>query len=116
MGLRVPARCRPSTSALLMNTALTAQQTKTIIPMTRSGAARWPTSDRNPQLFDHLGGAQHDRWGYGKAERLGGLEVHDHLEFCRKLHRKIARLLAAQNAIDIGGGTTKVVYHVGSKA
>ena len=30
--------------------------------------------------------------GYGKAERLGGLAVQDHLEFHRKLHREIARL------------------------
>jgi hypothetical protein len=35
------------------------------------------------QLFDHLVGAQHDRWGYGKAKRLGGLEVQDHLELGR---------------------------------
>jgi hypothetical protein len=51
--------------------------------------------------------------GYRKAKRRGGLAVHDHLEFCRKLHREIARLLVAQNAIDIGGGTTKVVSRVG---
>ena len=40
----------------------------------------------NQRLFDDLGGAQHNRWGYGKAERLGGLEVHDHLELGRKLN------------------------------
>ena len=56
--------------------------------------------------FDHLISAQQYRWGYGKAERRGGLAVHDHLEFCRKLHRKIARLRAAQDAIDVGGGAT----------
>ena len=65
-------------------------------------------------LFDHLGGAQHYRWRYRKAKRLGGLEVHGHLVFHRKLNREIARLLAAQYAIDIGGGATKEVYHVGS--
>jgi hypothetical protein len=72
----------------------------------------------NQQLFDLLVGAQQNRWGHGKTERLGGLEVHDHFEFCRKLHREIARLLAAQDAIDIGGGATPVVYpvvSVGSK-
>jgi hypothetical protein len=53
-------------------------------------------------LLDHLVGAQHDRWGYRKAE-IGGLAVQDHLEFCRKLHREIARFLAAQNAIDVSG-------------
>ena len=41
--------------------------------------------------FDHLISAQQYRWGYGKAERRGGLAVHDHLEFCRELHREIAR-------------------------
>ena len=30
-------------------------------------------------LLDDLGCAQHNRWGYGKTERLGGLEVHGHL-------------------------------------
>ena len=69
---------------------------------------------KNTPLLDHLVGAQHDRRGYGKTERVGGLAVHDHLKFRRKLHRKIARLLAAQNAIDIGGGTTVGVYQVGS--
>src|SRR6516162_11049068 len=63
-------------------------------------------------LFDHLVGAQQNRWGYRKAERLGGLEVDDHLVFHRKLHREIARLRAAQNTIDIGGGAMEGVCHV----
>jgi hypothetical protein len=46
--VRVPARCRPRPQ-LLMNTASTAQQTQLIIPLTRSDAARWPTSDRKPR-------------------------------------------------------------------
>src|SRR6516165_8511897 len=64
--------------------------------------------------FDHLVGAQHYRWGYGKPERRGGLAVHDHLELGRQLHREIVRLLAAQNAIYRGGGLTIDVYEVGS--
>src|SRR6516165_4970090 len=68
----------------------------------------------NRHLFDHLGCAQHYRWGYGKAKRLGGLAVQDHLELGRKLHREIARLRAAQNAIHVGGGATIEVYRVGS--
>src|SRR6516164_8762293 len=68
----------------------------------------------NRDLFDHLVGAQQYRWGYGKTERRGGLAVHDHLVFHRKLHREIARLRAAQNAIDISGGATPAVYLVGS--
>ena len=50
--------------------------------------------------------AQQNRWGYRKTERLGGLAVHDHLKLGRELHRKIARLLAAQDAIHIGGEPT----------
>src|SRR5215471_6464316 len=65
-------------------------------------------------LFDHLVSTQQDRLRHRQTERLGGLEVHGHLEFCRKLHREIARLRAAQNAIDISGGATKEVYLVGS--
>ena len=42
-----------------------------------------------------LGGAQQNRGRYGKAERVGGLAVDDHLELGRKLHREIARLRAA---------------------
>ena len=68
----------------------------------------------NQQLFDLLVGAQQNRWRHGKAKRLGGLEVDDHLEFCRQLNGQIRRLRAAQNAIDIGGGATPVVYEVGS--
>ena len=60
-----------------------------------------------PTSFDHLVSAQQDRWGYGKTKRLGGLEVQDHLEFCRQLNWQLRRLGAAQNAIDVGGGTTK---------
>jgi len=53
--------------------------------------------------------------GYGKAKRRGGLAVHDHLVFHRELHREIARLLPAQDAIDISGGATIAVHPVGSK-
>jgi hypothetical protein len=65
-------------------------------------------------LFDDLVRSQQNRGGYRKIERRGDLAVHNHLEFCRKLHREIARLRAAQDAIDIGGGATKGVYQVGS--
>ena len=49
----------------------------------------------NQQLFDDLVGAQQNRRGYGKTERLGGLEIEEQIVFRRKLHREIARLLAA---------------------
>jgi hypothetical protein len=50
-----------------------------------------------------------------KAERLGGLEVDDHLELGRKLYWEIARVCAAQDAIDIGGSATKVSTASGPK-
>jgi hypothetical protein len=34
----------------------------------------------------------------GKAERLGGLEVDHHLDFCDLLHREVGRLVALENA------------------
>jgi hypothetical protein len=49
-----------------------------------------------------------------RPSRVGGLAVHGHLELGRKLHREIARLFAAQDAIDISGGATNDVYHVDS--
>src|SRR5215467_12307161 len=42
------------------------------------GSPRSLVTGRGASL-DDLIGAQHDRWGYGKAERLRGLEVHGHL-------------------------------------
>ena len=63
--------------------------------------------DQTEFLLDHLVGAQQNRWGYLKTERRGGLAVHDHLELGRELHRKIARLLAAQDAIHVGGSSSR---------
>jgi hypothetical protein len=60
------------------------------------------------KLFDQLVGAQQNRWGHDKAERRGGLAVHEHLELGRELHREIARLLAAQDAIDIVAARRKI--------
>src|SRR6516225_8632597 len=91
--------------------AVTARVSDFAAPQRRKCSA---INRHNQQLFDDLGGAQQNRWGYLKAERLGGLVVHDHLKLGRQLHREIARLLAAQDAIDIGGGATPVVSQVDS--
>jgi len=47
---------------------------------------RVTTRLRLAHLFDHLISAQENRWRYHKGERLGGLEVHGHLKFCRQLN------------------------------
>jgi len=39
---------------------------------------------------------------HGEAKRIGGFEVDDQLIFSRCLHRKISRLFALEDAIDVG--------------
>src|ERR1700722_2106002 len=54
--------------------------------------------------FDHLvGKRQQRRWNF-EAERLGGLEVDHELELIWSLYRKVARLLALEDAIDVARG------------
>src|SRR5262245_39403587 len=65
-------------------------------------------------LFDHLVDAGvHGRRDV-EAERLGGLEVEDHLVLCRRLHRQVGRLLASENAVNITCGPPIKVEYVGA--
>jgi len=59
--------------------------------------------------FDHLVGAQSDRWRHSEAKRLGRLGVYGHLEFHRYLNWQLSRLLTAQNTIDVGSATTNYI-------
>ena len=49
-----------------------------------------------------------------EAERLGGLEVDHQLELDRGLDGKLARLLALEDAIDIGRRAPKIIGQVNS--
>ena len=51
--------------------------------------------------------------GTVEAERLRSLQVDDHFEFGRCLHREVGRLFAFEDAIDIAGGAPKLVDSVG---
>src|SRR6516162_10261610 len=49
-------------------------------------------------LLDHLVRRSQQRFRDGEAERLGGLQVDDHLDFCDLLHGEVGRLVAFENA------------------
>jgi hypothetical protein len=59
-------------------------------------------------LFDHLVGAREQRGGHVEAERLGGREINDEIEFGRLLNRDIAGLGAAQNLVDQFGSAMEL--------
>ena len=63
----------------------------------------------NCSLFDHLAGVQWKCRRDVLPGRLGGLEVHHQLELGRRLHRQVTRLLAPQDAIDIGRGAPPLI-------
>src|SRR5689334_12531716 len=59
------------------------------------------------ELFDDLIGGTDKGRRHIQAERLGGFQVDDEMEFGRLLHRQVGRPLALQDAIDITGGKAK---------
>src|SRR5215208_2009692 len=59
------------------------------------------TSLRLAHSFDHLVGAQQKQLRDRQPDCLCGLEVDDHLEFCRLLDWQIRGLFASQDTINI---------------
>ena len=61
-------------------------------------------------LLDHLVGARKQRHGRVEAQHPGSLEIDDNFEFGGLLDRKITRLFALEDAINIRrGAPVKIV-------
>jgi len=67
------------------------------------------------KLFDHPVGAEQEGLGDGQPERLRGSKVDDEIELTGLFDRKIRRLRAAQNPINITGSAPEQVGEVCSK-
>ena len=67
-----------------------------------------------PSLFDHLvGTGEQLRW-HCDAECLGGLKIDHQFVLGRRLHRKVSRLLALEDAIDVARRAAELVDDIRS--
>src|SRR6516162_8516635 len=74
-----------------------------------------PRSAMNARrVIRHLVSALLENPRHIETERPCGLEVDHQLVFARRLHRKVGRLLALEDAIDIGRCPSKIIGQVRS--
>src|SRR6516165_9578744 len=63
-------------------------------------------------LLDDLVGAGEKRGWHVEAERLGGLEIDDQLVLVWRLRRKVRRLLALKNAINVASRPAELLQSI----
>ena len=98
----IPNMIRAVQSTILLN----------MVPSLNNGNLSYETMKARPPLalaffasLDHLVGAgEHQRWHF-ESERPGGPEIHREVELSWMLDRKLARLGALEDAIDIRRAT-----------
>ena len=54
------------------------------------------------------------RWRHIEAERLGGLEIDDQLDFRGLLDREVAGLCSLENLVDVGRCPAIVLFQLGA--
>jgi hypothetical protein len=64
--------------------------------------------------FDHLIGESEQLCWHFEPERLCGLEIHHKLEPGRLFHRKLGRLCAFEDSVDVARSSTKKILEVGT--
>src|SRR5215510_9355340 len=83
-------------------------------PSVSTIAAAFENASPSRRSFDHLVGAQQERFRDRQAQSLGGGKVDDEIEFSRLLDREIAWLRPAQNLVDEVSGAPEQVHEVGA--
>jgi hypothetical protein len=61
------------------------------------------------KLFNYLIGTHQERLGNLQADRLGGLEIDDQIEFGWLQYRQVGGLLALEDAANINAGLTVAI-------
>ena len=81
------------------------QQIVSVCPLSAISVPTHP--NKKHRYFDHLVGGHLDDQRHREAERLGGLEIDDQLEFGRLDYWKIGRLRTLENSADVDSRLAK---------
>jgi hypothetical protein len=66
------------------------------------------------RFFDHLVGASEQRGWDSEAKRFSRLKIDNQFVFRRRLHRKVGRLLALEDTINVNSRAPALVDQIGS--